>query len=213
MGRVQLVTDATVEPLTVAEAKLFLRIDDTSEDASLLPEMITSARRRVEAYTHRSLVTTAWRYTVDGRSVNRAIQRAARRTGVADVLPRLSLSGVELVLPRPPVIAIQSVKYYGVDDVAVTYSASNYRLDVSSDAKPRLVFVYGATLPAVRDLGSFEVNYTSGYGATGALVPDDLVQAVKRVMAANYDMRGDTIGPDVKAILDDCIPEYKVRRV
>lgn len=220
MGRLQLVTDAAVEPLgadasaNLAAAKLFLRIDDTAEDASLLPEMITAARRRVEAYTRRSLITTTWRYTVDAREMDRAARRAQRRSGgEPSPLPRLSLSGVEVVLPRPPAIAISSVKYYGDDDAAVVYSTDNYRLDVSSDSRPRLVFKYGATLPAVRELGSFEVNYTSGYGAAATAVPDDLVQAVKRVLAALYEGRGDTRAEDIREILDDCIPTYRVRKV
>lgn len=211
MGRLQLVTDATTEPLTVAEAKLFLRIDDTAEDAGLIPEFIHAARRRVEAYTRRSLVTTTWRYTVDARELDRLVQRVSRRRG-GSPLPRLSLSGVEIILPRPPCISITSVKYYGDDDVAVTYNLDNYLLDVSSDSKPRLLFAYGASLPSVRELASFEVNYTSGYGATASSVPDDLVQAVKRVLSALYEHRGDTIGVDTDTILDDIIPTYRVRR-
>ena len=207
MGRLQLITDASVEPFTLAEAKLFLRIDDTAEDAALLPEMITSARRRVERYTRRSLITTSWRYTIDARSLTRRLARDP------SPLPSLILSGVEIVLPRPPAIALGTVNYYGLDDAAVVYPSSNYRLDVSSDSRPRFAFKYGATLPAVRPLGSFEINYTSGYGATAASVPDDLVQACKRVMAALYEARGDTLAANTDAILDDCIPEYRVRRV
>lgn len=213
MGRLQLVTDAAVEPLSVAEAKLFLRIDDTAEDAALLPEMITSARQAVERYARRSLITTTWRYTIDARQLDRAMRRAARRMGGTAQLPRLSLAGVEIVLPRPPVIAISSVKYYGDDDAAVVYGTGNYRLDTSSDRSPRLCFTYGATLPTVRELGSFEVNYTSGYGAAATNVPDALVQAVKRVMASRYEHRGDVLGPSDDAVCDACIPTYKVRRV
>lgn len=219
MGRLQLVTDAANEPLgtdaaaNLAAAKLFLRIDDTAEDALALPEMITAARRRVEKYTRRSLITTTWRYTVDAREMDRAARKAQRRSGGSpSPLPRLSLSGVEIVLPRPPALTISSVKYYGDDDVAVTYATTNYRLDTSSDRSPRLVFKYGATLPAVRELGSFEVNYTSGYGAQAA-VPDDLVQAVKRVLAAIYENRGDTLGESIEKLLDDLIPTYRIQRV
>ena len=50
---VKIVTDLTVEPVTVAEARDYLRITTTAED-TLIGELITDARERLEKFTNLS---------------------------------------------------------------------------------------------------------------------------------------------------------------
>ena len=49
-------TAPSSEPITLAEAKLYLRVDTTADDA-LITALITAARETVERYTSRALVT------------------------------------------------------------------------------------------------------------------------------------------------------------
>ena len=52
------------EPLSLAEAKSWLRVDGSDEDA-LIQSLISSARKAVEAATNRLLITQQWRVTLD----------------------------------------------------------------------------------------------------------------------------------------------------
>jgi uncharacterized phiE125 gp8 family phage protein len=59
-----LVTPPAAEPLTLAEAKLYLRVDGTDEDA-LITDLITAARMAGEKALRRSLITQAWKLAYD----------------------------------------------------------------------------------------------------------------------------------------------------
>lgn len=54
-----LVTPPEYEIITLAEAKLFLRVDGNEED-SLISDLITAAREKSEAWLRRSLLTQRW---------------------------------------------------------------------------------------------------------------------------------------------------------
>jgi uncharacterized phiE125 gp8 family phage protein len=47
------------EPLSLAEAKLYLRVDGCAEDA-LIMDMIVAVREAAENYLHKSLMTQSW---------------------------------------------------------------------------------------------------------------------------------------------------------
>ena len=49
-GALQLITPPAVEPVVLADAKLFLRLDTAADDA-MVTALIVAARRRVEAIT------------------------------------------------------------------------------------------------------------------------------------------------------------------
>ncbi len=52
------------EPLTLAEAKLYLRVDGTTEDA-LIAELMVAARKTAELHLKRSIITQRWRLVYD----------------------------------------------------------------------------------------------------------------------------------------------------
>lgn len=54
----------STEPLTLAETKLFLRVDGTEEDA-LITSQIIAAREAAEEYMQRSLITQTWKLVYD----------------------------------------------------------------------------------------------------------------------------------------------------
>jgi uncharacterized phiE125 gp8 family phage protein len=58
---VQLVAPA-IEPLTLAETKLFLRVDSSIED-TLIIQLTTAARELVEQYLGKVLITQSWQMT------------------------------------------------------------------------------------------------------------------------------------------------------
>lgn len=60
-----LLSAPAVEPVSLAEAKTWLRIARDSDD-ELIGALITSARLVVEAHTHLVLIEQTWRIVADG---------------------------------------------------------------------------------------------------------------------------------------------------
>jgi len=52
------------EPITLAEAKLYLRVDGSSEDA-FITDLIVAARLSAEQWLKKSLLTQSWRLSVE----------------------------------------------------------------------------------------------------------------------------------------------------
>lgn len=122
-------------PLTLAEAKLHLRVDGTDEDALILA-FIGAAVDTCQQITGRSLMAQAWKLTIDD---------------FAD----------EINLPWPQVQAVQSVQYKDADGVTQTLASTVYEL--VGDAIHRVPEqTWPTTWPGA---GSVLVNYTAGYGA------------------------------------------------
>jgi uncharacterized phiE125 gp8 family phage protein len=59
-----LLTAPAVEPLSLAEARAFLRVE-TADDDDLIRALIAGARVHVEAQTRRALIAQSWRLALD----------------------------------------------------------------------------------------------------------------------------------------------------
>ena len=139
------------EPFTLAEALIHLRetADGGANDA-YITSLISVARATCEERTERTMVSTAWRLKMDG-----------------------FCDAIELF--RPPVIAVQAVTYLDVDGVLQTVNAADYMVD-SANEPGFLMPDVGVTWPETQDgaVNAVTVDYTAGYGATGASVPAPL---------------------------------------
>lgn len=160
-------TAATVEPLTLSEAKLWLRIEDdeTIED-SLITGLITASREWVESHCNICLTTTT------------IVEHY-------DCWYRL------MKLNRNP-IAVTSIKYLS-GGTYETLASSSYTLDQYS-TPARIRIQNDISLPTADvDVNAIEVEYTAGYGATAAAIPAQIVQAVRLKLASMYSHREDNI--------------------
>ena len=72
-----LLTAPAAEPLSVAEAKAFLRVEHDDDDA-MIASLIAAARNHVEALTRCGLITQTWRIVLDG---GRAMAASSRGSG------------------------------------------------------------------------------------------------------------------------------------
>ncbi len=59
-----LITPPAVEPVTLADAKAYLRVDNDDDDG-VISALIAGARSHIEAQTRRALITQAWRLVRD----------------------------------------------------------------------------------------------------------------------------------------------------
>lgn len=109
------VDDLAVEPITVAEAKNFLRITSFSDD-DYIQGVISASRQSIEKSTRRSMV------------------KQSQQLGY-DHFPILSN---KFIIPNPPISQIDSVKYYDVNNVLHTLDATDYVLDNSGTGAAHL---------------------------------------------------------------------------
>lgn len=162
----RLITAPADEPVTLADARLHLRVDDTDEDA-LIASLISAARARVEWYTGRALITQSWVLWCD----------------------RWPVSGI-IEIPLAPLIRVQSLTLYGTDDSPLLMNGVQYRVDTVS-APGRVQMKGGFTPPvALRSLNAVALEFDAGYGDAAA-VPAAFRQAILCIIADLYQHRGD----------------------
>ena len=158
-----------VEPITLPEARAFLRLDGTEED-ELLAALIAAARLTVERATRRLLVAQSWRLELDRWPPGRVV-----------------------VLPLAPVLAIEAVRITDAAGAATTVDSADLRLEPGDPAR----LLVSAVLPEPGwPRGGVAIDLLCGYGATAASVPEPLRLAVRQLVAHWFERRGDEPGGD-----------------
>ena len=166
-------TAAGEEPLTVQEAKDFLRVEGTADD-NVLDTLITAARLHAENILSRSLVTKTYEaradYMHDG-----------------------------FILPRPNLISVTSIKYNDTDGVQQTLAADQYVADIYS-APARIVPAYGVYWPRARlEPNSVIIEYIAGYGSAED-VPQNIKQAMLLHIGHMFENREATVEATVSEV-------------
>lgn len=177
-----------VEPLSLAEAKEWVRVDsdDASQDATL-NALIASARERFEDITRRALITQTW------------VMKFDRFPGLIAVTPdfpgweylRLGADGDPRVirLARPPLIAVSSITYMDTAGATQTLDPASYLVDASSQLA-RVFPAYGTYWPVTRPQGAaVTITYTAGYGASATSVPASIKDRLKAWIGHCFAMR------------------------
>lgn len=159
-----LTSGPAAEPVTVAEAKAFLRIDGTSEDA-LIASLLLTSRLHIEAALSLALITQSWRLELD----------LWPRDGVVSV-------------PLRPLQAVTAVRVLDSSGTPTLVPAGDYVVDVDS-APPRLVPVNGGWPAPARKAAGIEIDLTAGYGAASSSVPAPIKQAILMLTAHWYEHR------------------------
>lgn len=189
--RLRLVTDAASEPVTLAEAKAYCRVD-ISDDDTLITALIGSARRYVERETGFALMTQTWTAVYDrwpegeGQGFGGPWWDGVRQLPTSFVTPTTTIE-----IPKRPFQAVTSVKLKDAYGVFTTVSPSVYYSEVS-DMRGRVSRVLGQIWPVIimAQSGAIEIEFTAGFdGAPYAGVPEDLKAAVKMLVKHFYDHR------------------------
>jgi len=172
---VSLVTEPVQEPLTLAEAKVFLRVDGTSDDA-LIGMLITAARQWVETYTRRALITQTW----DCRFWD---------------FPQI---GQSLVIPKAPLASVTSITYTDENSVEQTWASSNYAVQVLAGptaGRGSIRTTPATSYPATLTDSEWPVTVrvVCGYGASQASVPSGIRSAVALLLGDLYTQRQETV--------------------
>lgn len=182
------VVEPTWEPVTAAEMTGHARtlgIDDVQ--AGRLTLAITEAREFVETLTRRAIPQAQWLLTLDafpGRSID-------------DFRPPGWRYGI-VRMPRPPLISVDLVQYYGTEQGEMplsytTLATTEYQVDANTEPgrlAPAPFRVWPQTSPLA--MAAVKITYTAGW-ATAAAVPARLKQAIKLVAAHIYEHREEAV--------------------
>lgn len=166
MLKTSLVSDSTIEPVSVLEVKNHLRVTESDEDV-LIAGLITSARKIVEQITRRSLISQTWRLYLDAFPYSSSIE-----------------------LPFPPLVSVSSVKYYDQNGALQTLSSTTYQTDNRSTPGLIVLTEDGAwPLTEGDKVNAVEIEFIAGYGATAAAVPSPIRLAITHLVAHWFENR------------------------
>lgn len=156
-------TDATTEPVTLAQMKAHLRFTWNNED-DLIATLITACRRHLEDYAGRAFITQTWTLKLDS-------------------FPCV------IEVPRPPFIGITSFTYIDTNGDSQTVDSSLYTADSSSEPG-RIFEAYNQQWPTTRcQRNAVTLTYTAGYGSSADDVPAEFKAAIKLFVAHLFKHR------------------------
>lgn len=161
-SRVKVSTAPTAPPISLAAMKARIRVTSGDEDTVIM-NYINGATARIDGPSGigYAMMTQAWELSLD-------------------CFPSV------ICPPGAPVSAVNSIKYYDVDNALQTLDAAEYRVDVGGD-RARVEPVNG--WPSTKDrFGAVVINYQLGV-SDDADVPADLVDAVALLVAHRYENR------------------------
>ena len=161
----------TVEPVTLDEAKAHLRVTDSAQD-SYIQALIRAAREWCEQFQGRAYIQQRLRLQLE-------------------TWP----SGRRIVLPRPPLVSVESVSYRNDEGHVIVFDPSAYRVDTASEPGAIVLAPDRGWPGEMLDEGlPIQVDFTAGYGADAAAVPQRVRQAVLLYVAFLFENRGDSLG-------------------
>ncbi len=193
-----LVTPPAAEPVTLTEAKSWLRVDsDDNTQDELIGELITAARNYCEKETGRAFCTQTWNLTLDRFPIGGtpAIWQQYSFGYWQQRIPQVALASqwwpdkASIRLPKPPCQVVESIKYIAANLVLTTLDPSLYLVDVHQELA-RITPSYGNIWPILtQQLAAVTVQFTAGYSADGASVPAEVKTAMRTWLTGAYEDR------------------------
>jgi uncharacterized phiE125 gp8 family phage protein len=201
----QLITPPAGEPVSLAEAKLHLRVDFDDDD-SLIQVLISAARQAAETLTNRQLVTARWRMVLDSFPGPSLMGVPAGQT--------FTLPGHAVLLPKSPVQSVVEIRYLDMAGAWQVMPAANYIVD-SACEPARITPVFGQIWPiALPQIGAVSVIFDAGYGDASA-VPEGIKTWIKLRLGSLYVHREEVASMtrgriDPLPFIDGLLDPYKV---
>lgn len=160
----RLIAPPTTLPVSLADAKLHLKVDHSDDDA-LITLMLKAAGRSAEQELNRALMSQTWELRLD------------------------AFPSAEIEVAKPRVLSVSAVAYTDAAGVEQTLSPSLYTLD--PDMPPGwLLPALGTSWPDTRDqANAVRITFVAGYGSTPESLPEDVRVWILLHLAATYRNR------------------------
>jgi hypothetical protein len=173
------------EPLTLDDAKLHLRVTHDGEDA-LIATLVTAARVMCEDATGLALITRGYSLFLDRWPAHGKTRWWDGLREGADLR-----DADALLLPRPPLAAVECIRTIDDSGSPTVYDAQNYAVDTVQ--RPGRIVLKDSALPPQpgRAVNGIEIRYQAGFGATPQSVPPILRQGMRQIVAFLFENRGD----------------------
>ena len=164
----KIITQPTIEPVSLAEAKNHLRVV-TDVDNTLIASEIVTARHHCENILHRALASTTFELVMD------------------------KFPCTQIELPMPPTESVTSIKYTNSDGLEVEWDDENY---IFYNCEPAIIIcAYGISWPSFTPypIGAIKIRYVAGYKTTGTdaslLIPEEYKNAMLLLIGHLYSHR------------------------
>lgn len=158
------VTDPAVgEAISLAEAKAHLRVTGDEEDG-LIEALVRTAREHLESETGLALLSQGFRLFLDDWPKAQAV-----------------------LIRRHPISSLDAVIIYDADGLRKEVDLASVRFDAAR--RPARLDIQAIRAP-IRLVNGIEIEFTAGFGESGADVPDVLKRAMLLHIAAMYELRG-----------------------
>jgi uncharacterized phiE125 gp8 family phage protein len=177
----------TTYPVTLAEAKLHLRVDDSTEE-SLISLLIAGATQLFQEQTGIQCIDESF-------------------------VEKFNDFPSAFVPQRLPLDSVTSIKYYDSNGDQQTMAAADYRVSLGTPHTPgRIVPAYGSTgWPSAYDiLDAVELTYKAGFGTASTDVPELIRRAILLQVAKWFENREDYERKSSFSAFDDIVAMYKV---
>ncbi len=184
----QILQEPATEPLSLAEAKLHLRVDLPDDDA-LISALITSVRQYAETITRRAFIQQTWAYVIDSFP-------GPTLTGVPWG-KTFTLPAHAIEIEKSRVQQVTAVNYLDMSGNPQVMPAADYAVDYSSEPC-RITPVFGRIWPIpMPQIGACNVQFVAGYAAPVTFDPSNgtmTVQGTWKPYAVNDAVRLSNVG-------------------
>jgi uncharacterized phiE125 gp8 family phage protein len=180
-----MVAPPSVEPLSLAEAKVHLGLPaEELPDDTYIEVLMAAARRHCETVTGRALMAQTWDLYLDAFPADNG----------------------QIELAKPPLQSVAWLKYKSAGGPIAMMDPSEYIVDSNSEPG-RIALAYGKSWPATYgEIQAVQIRFVCGYEDASA-VPEIAKQAIRLKLASLYVNRGDlaldeTVDRAIEALLD-----------
>jgi uncharacterized phiE125 gp8 family phage protein len=172
---IRVITPPSVEPITLVEAKAHLRVDHTDDD-TLIQGLIAASRTSCENWTGRAFITQTLELVID------------------------DFPSDEILIPKPPLQSVTSIKYDDADGVEQTLGTLLYAVDNVSQPGWVVPSSEGWPTSIWDGINSVRIRYVAGYDPgtdspidLAANVPASIKAAMFLLLGQLYDQREDIV--------------------
>ena len=184
-------TAPAAEPLTTAECRSHLNLDETYYD-TILDNLVVAARQKVEAETGRQLISATYDLTLDKFPPGTRI----------------------LHMPKGQLQSVSAITYTDRAGASATFSADDYIVSIKRDPGS-ITPGYDKTWPSARQVrDAVQIRFVCGYGDAASDVPQAIKQAILLLVGHLFENREAVlVGPGATVLpmaVDSLLAPYKL---